>query len=214
MSLREEITNLRRSILERVEHAARSGFARDVVDNSKLLEATEELLGSYDSVESRMREIITKVNGGSPPPPIHPVVDQRLSAKAKGEERRKAFLADAKSHGIEITRIKGVRYRSPNHACIGIASASETDNYHNRWFLGLPPDRYNGFVLLCEDRTGQIHRFMAASSFSDEVLPKLSRDSTGQIKFHVTRNGGRFFLDVPNSEPQPLAALLERFEDL
>ena len=214
MSLRDEITNLRESILQRVEHAARNGSARDVVGSSKLLEATEELLGSYDSVESRLQEIKSKVDGPQVVAPPRPVVDQGLSAKAKGEERRQAFLADAKSHGIEITRIRGVRYRSPNHPCIGIASASETDNYHNRWLLGLPPDRYDGFVLLCEDRTGQIHRFIAATSFSGEVLPRLSRDNTGQIKFHVTRSGGRFFLDVPNGERQSLNALLEKFEDL
>ncbi len=78
----------------------------------------------------------------------------------------------------------------------------------------MPPYRYDGFVLLCEDRTGQIHRFVAASDFSDQVLPKLSRDNAGQIKFHVTRDGGRFYLDVPGSERLSLNALLERFEDL
>ncbi len=213
MSLREEITNLRDSILQRVANAARNGSARDVVQSSRLLEATEELLGSYDSVESRLQEIKSRVHGDLAVALPRPVVDQQ-SAKARGEERRQAFLADAKSHGIEITKIRGVRYRSPNHPCIGIASARETDNYHNRWFLGLPPDRYDGFVLLCENRTGQIHRFIAATSFSGEVLPRLSRDNTRQIKFHVTRSDGRFFLDVPNSERQPLTALLERFEDL
>ena len=78
----------------------------------------------------------------------------------------------------------------------------------------MPPDSYDGFVLLCEDRTGQIHRFVAASDFSALVLPQLSRDNTGQVKFHVTREGGRFHLDVPGSDRLPLNALLERFENL
>lgn len=217
MSLRDEITHLRESILQRVERAARTGSARDVVDSSRLLEATEELLGSYNSLESRLQEIKSKVNGTQaietiPPIPPSPT---RLSAKAKGKQRRQAFLADAESRGIEMTQLKGVCYRSSKHCRrVGIASASENDKYPNRWLLGLPSDSYDGFVLLCEDRTGQVHRFIAGIDFSREVLPKLSRDNTGQIKFHVTRHGGWFYLDIPSSERQPLNALLERFEDL
>ena len=216
MSLRHEITQLRESILQRVERAARTGSARDVVGSSRLLEATEELLGSYDSVETRLQEIKSRLNGtpGAIAQDPGSVENEGRSAKAEGERRRQAFLAEARSRGIEMTRIKGVRYRSPNHNCVGIPSASESDEYRNRWFLGLPPHSYDGFVLLCEDRTGQIHRFVAASDFSAQVLPRLSRDSAGQIKFHVTRDGGRFYLDVPGSERLPLNALLERFEDL
>ena len=219
MSLRDEITHLRELILQRVELAARTGSARDVVDSSRLLEATEELLGSYNSLESRLQEIKSKVNGTQavetiPQIPMNPS-PTGLSAKAKGEQRRQAFLADAKSRGIEMTKLKGVCYRSPNHCRrVGIASASENDKHPNRWLLGLPPNSYDGFVLLCEDRTGQVHRFIAGMDFSREVLPKLSRDHTGHIKFHVTRDGGYFYLDIPGSERQPLNALLERFEDL
>ena len=221
MSLREEITRLRESILQRVERAAQTGSARDVVDSSRLLEATEELLGSYNSVESRLQEIKSKVNGTQaietipqiPPSPT------RLGAKAKGKQRRQAFLADAESRGIAMTQLKGVCYRSSKHCRrVGIATASENDkrpNRSNRWFLGLPSDSYDGFVLLCEDRTGQVHRFIAGIDFSREVLPKLSRDKdTGQIKFHVTRDGGCFYLHVPGSERQSINALLEKFGDL
>ena len=216
MSLRDEITQLRESILQRIEHAARTGSARDVFGSSRLLEATEELLGSYDSLESRLQEIKARVHGANGVSPQCPSPEKTngLSAKAEGKRRREAFLADARSRGIEMIRIKGVRYRSPNHNCVGIASASETDKYRNRWFLGLAPSSYDGFVLLCEDKTGQVHRFVADSDFSALVLPQLSRDNAGQIKFHVTRNGGRFYLDVPGSERLSMNALLERFEHL
>ena len=217
MSLRDEITRLRESILQSVELAARTGSARDVVDSSRLLEATEELLGSYNSLESRLQEIKSKVNGTQAVETIPPIPP--LGAKAKGKQRRQAFLADAESRGIAMTQLRGVCYRSSKHCLrVGIASASENDkhpNRFNRWFLGLPSDSYDGFVLLCEDRTGQVHRFIAGIDFSREVLPKLSRDKdTGQIKFHVTRDGGCFYLHVPGSERQPLNALLERFGDL
>ena len=218
MSLRDEITHVRELILQRVELAAQTGSARDVVDSSRLLEATEELLGSYNSVESRLQEIKSKVNGTQPVKTIPqiPPSPTGLGAKAKGKQRRQAFLADAESRGIAMTQLKGVCYRSSKHCRrVGIASASENDKYPNRWFLGLPSDSYDGFVLLCEDRTGQVHRFISGIDFSREVLPKLSRDkNTGQIKFHVTRDGGLFYLHVPGSERQSLNALLERFEDL
>ena len=225
MSLRDEIIHLRESILQRVELAARTGSARDVVGNSKLLEATEELLGSYHSVESRFQEIKSKANGTQaaetalkvPSTSIAMNSPDRteLSAKAKGKLRRQAFLEDAESRGIAMTQRKGVCYRSSKKCRrVGIASASETDKYPNRWLLGLPSGSYDGFVLLCEDRTGQVHRFIAGIESSREVLPRLSRDNTGQIKFHVTRDGGCFYLDIPGSERQPLNAFLERFEDL
>lgn len=217
MSLRDEITHLRESILQRVERAARTGSARDVVDSSRLLEATEELLGSYNSVESRLQEIKSKVNGtqATETIPQIPPSPTRLGAKAKGKQRRQAFLADAESRGIAMTQLKGVCYHSSKHCrCVGIASASENDKYPNRWLLGLPSDSYDGFVLLCEDRTGQVHRFIAGIDFSRAVLPKLSRDNSGQIKFHVTCAGGSFYLHVPGSERQSINALLERFGDL
>lgn len=217
MSLRDEITRLRESILQSVELSARTGSARDVVDSSRLLEATEELLGSYNSLESRLQEIKSKVNGTQAVETIPPIPP--LGPKAKGKQRRQAFLADAESRGVTMTQLKGVCYRSSKHCRrVGIASASENDkhpNRSNRWFLGLPSDSYDGFVLLCEDRTGQVHRFIAGIDFSREVLPKLSRDKdTGQIKFHVTRDGGCFYLHVPSSERQSINALLERFGDL
>ena len=221
MSLRDEITHLRESILQRVELAARTGSARDVVDSSRLLEATEELLGSYNSLESRLQEIKSKVNGTQavetipPIPIIKNYSSTRLSAKAKGNQRRQAFLADAESRGIAMTKVKGVCYQSLNHGhIVGIASASESDKHPNRWLLGLPSANYDGFVLLCEDKTGQVHRFIAGIDFSQEVLPKLSRDDTGQIKFHVTRDGGYFYLHVLGGERQSLNALLEKFENL
>lgn len=219
MSLRDEIAQLRELALERVGQAARNGSTRDVVGSSRLLEATEELLGSYDSIENRFRDIKTQLNGVATNQTARASAntspaDKGLSAKAKGEQRRQTFLRDAEARGISMTRIKGVRYSTSNHECVGIASASESEEFRNRWFLGLAPDSYNGFVLLCEDLTGQIHRFIASTDISRDVLPKLSRDNTGQLKFHVTREKGRFYLDIPKHNQECIDGLLERFENL
>lgn len=95
-----------------------------------------------------------------------------------------------------------------------LASASESSQHLNRWFLGLAPDEYDSFVLLCEDTKGNVFRFIAASDFAREMLPKLSTDSAGQIKFHVTRQGGRFYLDVPGTTEASIDSILEKFENL
>lgn len=218
MSLRDEIALMRETVLERVQEAARNGSTRDVVSASRLLEATEDLLGIYDSVVTRFEDIKAQLNGAPNRAGTEGTSDRpangALSAKAKGEVRRQAFLRDAETRGISLTRIRGVRYSSPKLQRVGIASANESPDYRNRWFLGLAPDKYDGFVLLCEDLTGQVHRFIASSEVSRRVLPYLSRDSAGQLKFHVTRDKGRFYLDVPSSNQESIDGLLERFEDL
>ena len=113
-----------------------------------------------------------------------------------------------------MSKTRGVRYRSRRRNCVGIASATENEKYPNRWFLGLPPDKYDGFVLLCEDHEGRVHRFIAGSELAQEVLPRLSTDNVGQIKFHVTREGSRFNLDVPGSGRKPINAIRDRFDEL
>jgi hypothetical protein len=222
MTLRIEIATTRESILRRVEQAASKGAAREVMHNSRLLEATEELLSSYDALAERYKMIKKQAEGGlvdgiasitttrSGPDTL----PQGLTAKAKGEQRRQAFLADARAQGIGMERIKGVRYRSPKQQCVGVASASETEEYRDRWFLGLAPDTYDGFVLLCEDRTGFVHRFIASSKFANGVMSGLSRDNAGQIKFHITREHGSFYLDVPGREHIAIDGLRENFANL
>ena len=121
MTLRTEIANTRESILKRVEQAARNGSARDVMGSSRLLEATEELLSSYDALEARFRSIKEQADGD-----FSAVMASRtsrrgaaagsqgLSAKAKGEQRRQAFLSDAREQGIDLVPKKGkTRYSSP-----------------------------------------------------------------------------------------------------
>ena len=69
-------------------------------------------------------------------------------------------------------------------------------------------------MLLCEARNGTIHRFIASKEFAERTVPKLSRDHAGQLKFHVTREKGSFFLDVPGAARVSIDGLLERFENL
>ncbi|MEW6753976.1 MAG: hypothetical protein AB1505_23805 [Candidatus Latescibacterota bacterium] len=223
MALRAEIVEARDSIMKEVERAARGGSTREVVARSRLLEAAEELLVSHDALDARLRSLRKQIaNGNYEPPANVPGASGgdtlggrvRDSAKAEGERRRQGFLADARGRGIHMDRVAGVRYASSKLRCVGIATASETVKYRNRWFLGLAPADYDGFVLLCEDRSGVEHRFVAPSSMAASLLPKLSRDEVGQIKFHVTRDNGHFYLDVPGQARIPIDELREQFANL
>ncbi|MFC1526219.1 hypothetical protein ACFL6X_05335 [Candidatus Latescibacterota bacterium] len=221
MELRTEIANTRESILRRVERAARDGCAEEVMLSSRLLAAVEELLKGFDALEARFRGIQEEANGAHSIG-LGPVAARDdaypgspgMSAKYKGEQRRQAFLADARGMGIAMERIRGVQYKSPKQQRVGIASASETEKYRDRWFLGLAPAAYDGFVLLCEARSGVTYRFIASTEFARDVVPRLSRDNAGQLKFHVTRKHGSFNLDVPGSGRVAIDGLLEQFENL
>ena len=223
MALRTEIEQARNSILKEVEQAARGGSTREVVARSRMLEVAEELLASHDALEARFRAFARQVDSGGDEPPPRPPASTgaeaegerpRDSAKAQGERRRQTFLADARERGIHMDRVAGVRYASPTLRCVGIATASETEKYPNRWFLGLAPADYDGFVLLCEDRSGLECRFVAPPHLAASLLPKLSRDEVGQIKFHVTRDDGHFYLDVPSHGRVAIDALREQFANL
>ena len=214
MSLRDQITGFQDTVLQRVGKAARSGSTKDVVGGSRLLEEIDELLVNYDAVERRFKDLTLQMNDESIIHEGGTIDEVELSHKARGEQRRKDFLADAESRGIPMFKTKGVRYRSGSHNCIGIASASENVKYPNRWFLGLPPDKYDGFVLLCEDHGGRVHWFIANTALSQRILPRLSTDNNGQIKFHVRRDGTRFTLDVPRSKRQSLNEIRDRFDYL
>ena len=141
-----------------------------------------------------------------------------MSPRARGEDRRQELIADAMSRGIRmtpVTRTNKVCYLSPRGRRFGIPWASEKSDRPDRWFLGLRSGRYDGIVLLCDDLNGKVHRCILPPDFSGEVLPSLSTDqSVGQIKFEVTRSDECLYLQIPYSDPRPIDAFLENFDNL
>ena len=141
-----------------------------------------------------------------------------MSPRARGEDRRQELIADALSRGIrmaQMTRTNKVCYLSPHGRRFGIPWASEKSARPDRWFLGLRSGLYDGIVLLCDDLNGTVHRCILPPDFSGEVLPSLSTDqSVGQIKFEVTRSDDWLYLQIPYSDPRPIDAFLESFDNL
>ena len=122
-----------------------------------------------------------------------------VSAKARGELRRKQFFERlSTSEGIQLRHVTGVLYEAPSGALVGIPTASPLDDSPNRWWLGLPGDKFNVAALLCEHEDGSIVAVVLDQDFLKEFGPSLSRDHRAQEKFVVLREGGSYFVQVPN----------------
>lgn len=122
-----------------------------------------------------------------------------LSAKARGELRRKHFVERlSAAEGIELQNLSGVLYETPSGAVVGIPTASPLDDSPNRWWLGLPGDQFDLAALLCEHDDGRIVALVLDEDFLSKHGRSLSRDERGQEKFVVLFEGGSYYLQVPN----------------
>jgi hypothetical protein len=215
MNLKDDLAGLSSEIHARIREATQKNETESVIANARILEELEDIRRLFSSLESRYQNL--KVRFG------HPTGNQLslsaeektvrvISAKAQGMKRREGFLKIALQRGIELTQIKGVQYRSRDNKLVGIASAVE--DKRGRWFLGLAPADYDTFVLLCEDKNKRVITIISTVSFAKDVLPRLSTDITGQIKFNVKRFNDRFFLTIPNEREQSLDGMIDNYENL
>jgi len=147
-------------------------------------------------------------------PSIKPAIDktnriknQYPSSKEKGRLRRKAFISQAQSKGIYLSNVRGVIYTTSSGRVIGIATAEKRNQ---RWFLGLPIQKYDFIVLICvEDGESTFPFVIPAEAIGN--LDNLSQ-SKGDFKFHVSRRSDRFFLCVPQQDEIELTKFLDGYE--
>jgi hypothetical protein len=138
-----------------------------------------------------------------------------LSAKARGELRRKQFVHRLASvEGIELRHVAGVLYEAPSGRVVGIATASALDDSPNRWWLGLPGDQFDIAALLCEHEDGTIVAIILDQDFLSQHGPSLSRDHRSQQKFVVLRDGPSYFLQVPEVGRINVGDYRENFDPL
>jgi hypothetical protein len=132
----------------------------------------------------------------------------QTSSREEGEVARREYVRQLSKKGIALV---GARksYRTPDGRRISIAYANELDQ-PNKWFLGVKDDdpRPSVVVLLCNGPSvrkavilgpGEIARWWTALS--------RSRD---QVKFHISREGSRYFLEVPGGRHVDLTANVDR----
>lgn len=202
MDLRIRIENLKLKILKDIEEAAKKGDTNTIVSKSCYLEKTNDLSLKLEQIANAMQNLeeqgnatiekkitssnifhIAKENGND------------ISPKEKGEHRREQFLSELSEKGIHISQVKGTLFKNKSGKFIGIASASEVKD--NRWFLGLPQNKYWSIVLICEGKNGKLSSFILPEDFLSDYLRKMSLDKEGeQIKFNIFLKGNKYQLQI------------------
>ena len=122
-----------------------------------------------------------------------------LSSQAKGELERKEFVKKLQSKGIKLFRSEKskVIYRTNRNSLVGIPYANEQQE-GGKWVLGLPPERYDHFVFICETSEGKILRFIFSKNFVNRYIDKFSRNKkTDNIIFSVHQEDDSFLLYIP-----------------
>lgn len=220
MGLKNDIQEFKEKVITDIENSAKKGKSADIVFLSKLLEETEGLIMNLERYEIQFNSLKRKYEMPSANQQSHKQIishtinsdENKISAKERGEQRRQAFIKKANAEGIILTQVKGVIYRTPSNAIVGIASASEKSPNH--WFLGLPSKNYDTVVLLCENDRGELATFIPPKEFISKYLPNMSRDRKGQIKFNISYKFGTYYMTIPGVENQKLDQMKDRFDHL
>jgi hypothetical protein len=173
-----------KSLLHEIEVAACKGDVSDVLALSKKLEKLASLM--------KRRE---------------------LSPRERGRRHRVDFVQALARMGVTLQPLKGAIFKSPRGVRVGVAYAREDSRQKDKWFLGLPENKFEHAVLLCEDRSGKEIYFSLPKEFLHEHGKTLSK-SGGQIKFNVARRIGEFFLDLPWRESVTIEAFRDNLSGL
>lgn len=220
MNIEEKLTKLKAETLKKIEQAAQNHDTSAILNEMANLQETVRLI---EKVADTKNSIMVLEKNVSIPNASNLSKESELasskfsgsgegvSAKFLGKKRRTDFLSEAKNRGINLAPVKGVRYQKGDNV-IGIASASERNADH--WFLGLPPDEYDGVVLLCEMSNGTCLRFIVGEGVYKKVSRLLTKDKNGQLKFNVSKKSQQYFLQIPGREPISIAECVDNWEGL
>jgi hypothetical protein len=123
--------------------------------------------------------------------------EEITGGKARGRQCRSAFVTREAERGSPLRRVSGQLFRNPAGALVGIAYAAEREKRKNTWFLGLPADKFQAVVLLCESLNGKILVFRLPQNFVHRYGRHLSVSKQfSQAKFRLDKRDGRFELST------------------
>jgi len=218
MNIESRIKSMKTAALRKIEDAARTGKTSLVVSNSKIIEQIESAERNYDQIVNSLNMVENALNQKGKvidisqiSSPID-VTGKKLSPKKKAELKRTEFTDHLNNLGLNAMKIKGVRYKVNNKNSIGVAFANEINP--NRWFLGLPPEKFDTIVLLCEMANGQVLSFVFSSEFFHKHKNNFSSDQAGQIKFNVTKRNSQYYLTIPQIGNENITSFLNNFANL
>jgi len=210
MIFREGINRLRQDIFARIADDAKKGLTEEVTRLATLAESCDVALQTASRLENeidRIREELKnvgkpyKVSVAQQTLPSSPNRSEKHSRKTgsrgRGREVRDAWIAKAmQNHGVRVRRLGEVTYETASGKRVGIPYASEAAHRTYPWWLGLPDEKPDYAVLLCETDSGEIADFIFPSDFVSRIWNSLSRDKNHHVKFHISRRGANWELKL------------------
>jgi len=104
---------------------------------------------------------------------------------------RKQVLGAIESAGVWMSRVSEAVYRTPSGSRVAMPFSAE--GKPGTWWLGAYEGAFDEVLLLCESGHDLVCLHLSREFVRDHV-PQLSRDSKGNIKFHVARNDNGDYL--------------------
>jgi len=204
MNLQARLENIRKKALNEIEEAARDGRSAVVVKYSGILEEIEragkELSGIVATIDQLEGSTSGALGGEPSEMSLNTQSDNKireelqLSARARAVHRRRDYLRDLKSRGIDLDQIGEKLFRKNDGSIVAIPYAYEREPY--RWFLGQKKSTYKAIVLLCERENGEIVDLVIPDDFLSRYGQYLSKVK-GEIKFNISERRDAFWISVP-----------------
>lgn len=206
MEITSKLKRLHDETLASIGRAAGRGITDEVIRLGRVaeqcrtaLKKLQDLEAEVAAIEARLREAPgTGTNSleGAPSVESSASVPGKLSPRARAKQGRSAFLGKLRSQGIQLRQLDELVFQTTSGKKVGMPYATELEDLPDRWFLGLPDERFDIVVLLCQDGSG-LHEFVFPSGFVSQIWHSLSRGKHGVkrgVKFNILRNGPNFEL--------------------
>ncbi len=212
MDLEKEVLNQVEEVRRHIKEALERGDDNAILSESRKLEGLKKISKQLSDIKIGLELIEKSKNHSSN------FKQLTSSARAIGLERshevREEFFKLLRSKGKTISHIRRTLY-DIDKKLVGIAYASERPNTPNRWFLGLPADHYNAFILLCEDEYKQLKRFIFPETFYEKYGNYFSKDSSGgQLKFNIALRSDRYTMKIPEFDDININQFIDAFNNL
>jgi hypothetical protein len=198
--------------LETARNQLRSRIAVAIQQEEKTWFDLCERLRRGDELLEQARSLWSNAQPGSDAPSGAKTVGNSLisqppregqeSAKARGERVRAAWVHSVSSQtGRSLPRLRGALFQNSRGETLGIAYSRENIRHSGHWFLGLPGNKYQCAVLLCETKDGQLKAICLPRDFLAKNAPRFSTSKAwNQTKFNVVARGNRIYLVLRTGE--------------
>ena len=193
MDIISRITKMKTEKLSEIAESAKAGDTSAIVSSANYFQTLERCEQQTENILRTLDRLEQEGAVPVPAPTPHGRPDF-TNKRQKGAMRRMAFVDRLRQQGIQIRQVRGVRYHIPPDRTVGIAFASEIRRH--RWWLGLPREAYDAFVLICEDENGATTNFIFPRTFYEQYADFLS-ENNDQLKFNITVRDSLYSLQIP-----------------